>query len=286
MASGGPREGAVSDYDAFADIYDAWAGSAPATREDIPFYVAEAAGATTPVLELGVGAGRVAIPVAQSGKLVVGLDRSPAMLAEGRRRAAAAAVADRIEFVEADMRDFRLGKRFDRIFVPFRSILHLLTADDLVACLRAVRDHLAPGGRLVFNVFEPDPAFMRRNNDRTEFRGEFRHPTTGRRTFLWAHLLFHLPASRLDIRASTEELDERGVVVERRYRCTALRLTTRKEYEAAFAQAGLRPIALYGWFDRRRYTPKAKEMVWVVGLKAGAGGGRRMADGGWRKKGD
>lgn len=280
----------MSEYDAFADIYDAWAGSAPVTRDDIPFYVGEAVGATTPILELGVGAGRVAIPVAQGGKRVVGLDSSPAMLAQGRRRAATAKVAHRIRFVEGDMRDFRLGQRFDRIFIPFRAILHLPTPDDLVACLRAVRDHLTPKGRLVFNVFEPDPKFIRADQDRTVFRGEFRHPTTGRRTFLWAHHAYDLVARRVNIRAITEELDDRGVVVERRYRFTALRLTTRKEYEAAFARAGLRPIALYGWFDRRRFTARTKEMVWVVGLtpgargrRPGAGGGRRTAEEGRRK---
>ena len=274
----------MSQYDAFADIYDAWAGSAPVTRNDIAFYVEEAAGAATPVLELGVGAGRVAIPIAQSGKVVVGLDSSPAMLAEGRRRAADAGVADRIRFVKADMRDFRLPERFDRIFIPFRAILHLLSLDDLVACLRAVRDHLTPKGRLVFNVFEPDPKFIRQNHDRTVFRGEFRHPTTGRRTLLWAHHLYDLPARRVHIRAITEELDDRSVVVERRYRCTSLRLTTRPEYETAFARAGLRPIALYGCFDRRRFTAKRKEMVWVVGLKAGVGGQGSGARGGRRKK--
>lgn len=106
------------------------------------------------VLELACGTGQLAVPLARPGRLVTGLDLSRPMLDAARRRAAAAG-AD-VDFVEGDMRAFELGRRFSLVFVARNSLLHLAAADDFVATFRAVRRHLAPGGVLAFDVFNPD----------------------------------------------------------------------------------------------------------------------------------
>jgi SAM-dependent methyltransferase len=105
------------------------------------------------VLELGCGTGHKLIPVAAAGHPCVGLDLSPDMLAEAQRKANERGVA--VEWVQGDMRAFDLGRTFDFVFIAANSLLHLHEAEDLVSCFRSVRQHLAPGARFVFDVFNP-----------------------------------------------------------------------------------------------------------------------------------
>jgi len=105
------------------------------------------------VLELGCGTGHKLIPIASDGHPCVGLDFSSDMLAEARRKADERGVA--VEWMQGDMRAFDLGRTFDFVFIAANSLLHLHEAGDLVSCFRSVGRHLAPGARLVFDVFNP-----------------------------------------------------------------------------------------------------------------------------------
>src|SRR6476469_1951152 len=104
--------------EAFSHRYDEW--SAPMT-EDVAFYVALAREADGPLVELAIGNGRVAIPVAQAtGRPVIGVDSSPAMLAQARVRAAEAGVV--LDLLEGDMRDLALAEPAALIYCPFRAL--------------------------------------------------------------------------------------------------------------------------------------------------------------------
>ncbi|MBO3101185.1 class I SAM-dependent DNA methyltransferase [Cellulomonas fengjieae] len=133
-----------------AKLYDRlFPGRAPA----VDFYRAEAERQGGSVLELGCGTGNKLIPIASDGHPCVGLELSPAMLAEAQRKVDERGVE--LELVQGDMREFDLGRTFDLVIVAANSLLHLHEAQDLIACFRSVRRHLAPGGRLVFDVFNP-----------------------------------------------------------------------------------------------------------------------------------
>ncbi|WBQ05064.1 class I SAM-dependent methyltransferase [Kribbella sp. CA-293567] len=110
------------------------------------------------VLELGCGTGNKLIPLAADGRPCVGLDFSSEMLAEAERKASERGVA--VEWVRGDMREFELGRTFDFVFITANSLLHLHEASQLVSCFRAVRRHLAPGGRFVFDVFNPSMGML------------------------------------------------------------------------------------------------------------------------------
>src|SRR5579875_2842507 len=113
---------------------------------DIPFYVELARQAEGPIVELAVGDGRVAIPVAQAtGRPVFGIDSSPAMLARTRSRAAAAGVE--LDLREGDMRDLAVDEPAGLIYCPFRSLLHLPTWADRRRTFERVAAALRPGGR-------------------------------------------------------------------------------------------------------------------------------------------
>jgi len=127
-------------------------------RADVAFFVDEAARSGGPVLELGCGTGRVLIPTARAGVEIIGLDGSPAMLARCRTILAAEPPPVQnhvLALIEGDMRIFKLGRRFPLVTIPFRPFLHLLTVEDQLACLTAVRDHLEENGRLVLDIFNP-----------------------------------------------------------------------------------------------------------------------------------
>ncbi len=145
-----------NDYEISADLYD-HVGLYRDRQDDVRFYLEQAAAASGPVLELGCGTGRILLPCARAGARITGLDRSAPMLAvaRGKLEGEAPEVRDRVHLVEGDMRSFDLGERFALVTIPFRGIQHLLTVEDHLACLTCVARHLATGGLLVFDVFNP-----------------------------------------------------------------------------------------------------------------------------------
>jgi SAM-dependent methyltransferase len=147
--------GGYQDYAFVADLYDHVVPYRE--RPDVAFYVNAAETSGGPVLELGCGTGRVLIPTARAGFEIVGLDLSIHMLEICRERLQeeADAIQARVELVEADMRDFNLGREFRLATIPFRPFQHLTTIDDQLACLRTIHRHLVDEGMLVFDIFNP-----------------------------------------------------------------------------------------------------------------------------------
>jgi SAM-dependent methyltransferase len=134
-----------------------------------------------PVLEYGIGNGRVAIPLAQAGISVEGVDLSRAMLDDlaARLEKLPVQVRSRVSFHHADMRTFRSEQRFPLVVVPFNGILHLHERGDFEAFFAGVRAHLAPGGRFVFDFSLPTPSDLARDPERWFGAPRIRHPTTG-----------------------------------------------------------------------------------------------------------
>jgi SAM-dependent methyltransferase len=140
----------------FSAHYDVWSA---AMTEDVPFYVrlAQEAEADGPLVELAVGNGRVAVPVAlATGRAVIGIDTSPSMLEQARRAAAGAGVS--LDLRLGDMRDFELEEQVSLIYCPFRALLHLPTWTDRRRTFERVAASLRPGARFAWNVFAFDHA--------------------------------------------------------------------------------------------------------------------------------
>jgi SAM-dependent methyltransferase len=150
----------VSDLYQHPDLYDALL---PVGAHQA-FYLELARQHPDGVLELACGTGQLVVPIAALGIPTVGLDRSPAMLTSARTRAEAAGVS--CTFVEGDMRDFDLGRRFGLVLIARNSLLHLASTDDVVAAFTAARRHLRSGGVFAFDVFNPDPAILARPRGR------------------------------------------------------------------------------------------------------------------------
>jgi len=142
--------------------------------DDIPFYLRQIEKYGEPILELACGTGRIAIPIAEKGYRVTGLDVSGPMLSQARRKAAAKGV--NVEWVEADCRDFKLNRAFNFVFFPFNSISHLQDLASLEACFSCVKAHLTPQGRFAIDMFNPRLDILMRDPTRRYPVAEYPDP--------------------------------------------------------------------------------------------------------------
>jgi SAM-dependent methyltransferase len=113
------------------------------------------------VLELACGTGRIAIPLAQQGIAVTGLDYSKPMLDLARKKAKEKKV--QIQWVPGDMRSFDLKRKFGTVLLLYNALWHLHELSDLERCLACVRRHLKPGGVFILDVFTPSFAYLTRD---------------------------------------------------------------------------------------------------------------------------
>jgi SAM-dependent methyltransferase len=150
-------------------------------KADVVFYEALACDAGGPVLEYGVGNGRIALPIARAGVAIVGVDHSRPMLADLKARLAKEPpeVRRRVRTFRGDMRRLRLGRRFPLVVAPFNAALHLYDRRDVEHFLARVRDHLSPRGRFVVDLSMPVASDLARDPSRPFHAPRFRHPTAG-----------------------------------------------------------------------------------------------------------
>lgn len=141
----------AAQYDAFNTPHNS----------DLSFYLAEARKARGPVLELACGTGRLTIPLKKAGVDITGLDMAAPMLELARAKAARAGVE--VLFLRGDARRFSLPRKFRLVFMAFNSLQHLAARADLEGLFASVRRCLAPGGRFVFDVFNPNPVCLVRD---------------------------------------------------------------------------------------------------------------------------
>ncbi|MFL5913961.1 MAG: class I SAM-dependent methyltransferase [Gaiellaceae bacterium] len=229
----------MSSYDTIAGLYDAWSTG---VVEDISFYVDEALASGGPVVELGVGTGRIAIPTAGAGVHVIGVDSSAGMLEVCAEQARQAGVTERLELRLGDLRRPPVEERVPLVTCPFRAYLHLATDEERLEALRAARSLLLPGGRLIFDVFAPS------NEDIEETHGLWLEREPG---------IFE--RADWDRSEQTLTLSVRGA---RGASSMTLWWLEPQRWQALLAEAGFEVDACYGWFDRRPYDG-GEDAVWI-----------------------
>ena len=255
-------------YDPWAEIYDSVYSY---VRSDLPLYTRAAIESGGPVLELGVGTGRVAIPTAELGIDVVGVDNSEAMLAVASRKAADLGEdAGKLELITADIRDLALldqegrERKFPLATMPFRGFLALLTVEDQFSALRRIYEHLQPGGTLLFNIFVPDPNMALEQSDVPRHLTDVTDPDTGLTRILYQQSQYDFHNQVVSVRMLIEELDRNNVVSRRMYRDYQLRYCYRWEVHHMLRLCGFEIESLYGDFDLSDFDETSTEMIWVA----------------------
>lgn len=221
--------------EAFASRYEEWSAH---MTDDVPFYVGLASEADGPLVELAVGNGRVAIPVSlATGRCVVGIDSSPAMLMQARARAAEAGAE--LDLRQGDMRDLALDEPAALIYCPFRALMHLPTWADRRRTFERVAASLLPGGRFAWNAFAFNHSIA------ASLDGELQDkpiPHTNR---------YAVGENRIDI------------ILEDGAR-SSLWWTTKNEWLGLLDVAGLDVEALYGGFAGEPFHDDSHEYVFVA----------------------
>ena len=251
-------------YDRFAEIYERWVSSVAAiTEPNRAFYLRRFVAAEGPVVELGVGDGRIAVEAARRGKPMIGVDNSKGMLALCRKRAKDAGVERDLTLLHADFRDFTLDAPAALIAIPFHSIGHMLTREDRLACVHNVRHQLAPGGRFLFDHFVADEEYARKSDGVPVLRDERKEGAYESR--LWATTTFDFDAQVMTIRAATERVDAAGVVIERVEQPTlSLGWIDPEDARALLIEADFDIEACYGDFDETPFGEESRAQVWVA----------------------
>lgn len=251
----------ASSYDVIPDfglLYD----SVPlyGARQDIGFYVQEAAAGRGPILELGCGTGRILLPIARAGRAIVGVDDSRQMLARCREKLAAEPeqIRARVTLHEQDVRSFDVGAAYPLIIAPFRVFQQLTTVDDQLAFLAAVLRHLAPGGggRFIFDVFNPNFAALT-GHDGIEREDTPEQPLPDGRSFRRTARV-----TRVRWLDQVSEIELSYYVAGQRFvQAFEMRWYLRTELQHILARAGFRIREMYGAFDRGPLVDGSPEQV-------------------------
>jgi SAM-dependent methyltransferase len=185
----------------------------------------------------------VAVPVALAGVRVIGIDSSPGMLAVCARRAKAARVSHLVELRLGDLADPPVRERVRLVTSPFRAFLHLEADEARLAALRAARELLVPGGRLVFDVFAPA------DDDIAETQGLWLEREPG----IWERADWNRKRGvlTLEVRGPSGEAT------------LSLAWLEPERWRELLAEAGFEVVGQYGWFDRRPYRG-GEDTIWVA----------------------
>jgi len=234
----------MSVYDPIAGLYDPWSRS---VTEDIGFYVEEALAAGGPVVELAVGTGRIAVPIAEAGVHVIGVDLSERMLDVAREYARGRGVEELVDLRYGDLCAPPVPERVSLVICPFRSLLHLPGHDAKLSALRAAHSLLEPDGRFVFDVFAPS----REDVAETDGRWLEREPGIFERAD-WDETTRTLT---LSVRRGDETTT------------MALHWCSAEEWLVLIGEAGFGLESFWGWFDRRPYAG-GEDMIFACGRRS------------------
>jgi SAM-dependent methyltransferase len=260
----GAGEGRAAEAAALARLYDLDLVDDPG---DLDLYLALATRTGGPILELGVGTGRLAVPLARAGHDVTGVDNDPAMIERARRAAAAAGpeAVGRIEFVEADIVGLRLpaAGSFRLAIIALNTFLALGTREAQRAALGTVAAHLAPGGLAVADVWQPNAEDLFRFDGRLGLEYGRRDPETGRPVTKIASAQHDAARQGLTLTTIYEE-GEAGVPPDRWLRIDRLRLVSGDELRGMAEDAGLEIERLAGGYDLEPIGPSSERALLIA----------------------
>lgn len=237
-------------------------------RDDIEFAIKLATSVGDPILELGCGTGRLILPLARSGHEITGLDNSAAMLevALNHIKEERTEVQQRIRLITGDMTSFQFEQRYGLTIIAHNTLMHL-TRQQVESCLKCVRHHLKPTGRLMIDVENPvmmaDPAddeFLILERTAVE-------PATGNN-------ILQMSSSWVDQQAQTKYITwifdsspVEGGSISRTVVNTEFYFLFAHQLEMIFNSDGLVLKGIYGDYDGTSYGEESPRMLMVVGLR-------------------
>jgi SAM-dependent methyltransferase len=248
-------DGLPSTFDD-GEVYDLVGEHIPYGRD---FYIDLARKANGPVLDVACGTGRILLPCMQAGVDIEGLDLFEPMLRTLRAKASTLGLEPQVH--QCDMSDFALSRRYALVMIPFNAFIHNMTQETQIACLQHCRQHLLPGGELVFDTFFPALEIISTPPKTRVLEGELPHPQTGLPMRMYDTRTFDRVAQ---VQHSINELELLAAdgSVHTTYRSEVRsRYIYKHEMELLLRVAGFARWEIYGDFDRRPLTQETDAMV-------------------------
>lgn len=220
----------------------------------MPFWLALVKQSGAPVLELGCGTGKVAIPIAEAGFEAVGIDLSEDMLREAHRKTAGRDLP--VHFQLEDMRSFMLDCKFSLIALPSNNLSHLLTYQAAEACFSRVADHLEEDGVFVIDAFVPSLWLLTKNPDEDEILSEYDDPDGKGRVSVVVRSLYE---HNTQIRRNTTIQRTEGApdVVGH----LNMRMYFPQELEALLHYSGFEISGKYGGYDKEPFSTTSSKQI-------------------------
>ncbi|MBM2825947.1 MAG: Methyltransferase type 11 [Dehalococcoidia bacterium] len=230
--------------------------------QDLEFYLNYAKRTGSPILELGVGTGRVAIPLALAGHQVVGVDASVGML-ELCRKKLRGGLSERLKLVQGDFRNLDLGLRFNMVFSAANTFGHITTQRDQASVLESVRRHLEPRGLLILDLDNPESLFL--NEGSGGLLLDWVRPALDSKGYVMK-LVSAWKEPETQLKHITFIYDEVGEdsVVRRTMASFRLRYSYQSEMELLLDCSGYRVEAVYGSYDLDAYAAHSERMIFVA----------------------
>jgi SAM-dependent methyltransferase len=250
--------------DGFADVYDEWYADVTDVDATVARMV-QLAGAGGRVLELGVGTGRLAVPMATAGLRVVGIDASEAMLAKLSER-------DPARFVDAVLGDIASdlpAGPFDVVLIAYNTIFNLLGEHDQPRLFERVAERLAPAGAFVVEAFVPASVGT---------HGPATSSEVSVRSMAVDHVVLSVSVNRQDQQLAEGQFVQFSQDGGVRLRPWSIRWSTPEQLDAMAAAAGLRLDARFGEMPGTAFTDDSDRHVSIY-RRAGASAGTTPGDG-------
>jgi ubiquinone/menaquinone biosynthesis C-methylase UbiE len=248
-------------YRAIADYYDAENARHKMLEHDVPFFLGQLPNKPQSILELAVGTGRAAIPIAQAGQKVTGVDYADEMLAIARRKRDAVGLGERqLSLQQADILNLRLHKRFDWVCIFFNTFLAFTSLEEQDRLLATVRRHLKPHGRLWLDIFQPDPALLVRDVVRDLDPCAFHAPSLNRTVAMTTEVRRGKRPQVQRIIFHYQWFDSRGLQHDERTEFDMTYIFAR-ELQILIERNGLRIERLFGNYDGSALTPGSPRMI-------------------------
>jgi SAM-dependent methyltransferase len=258
-------------YKAIAAYYDADNERLEMLRHDVPFFLGQLPKKRQDILELAVGTARAAIPLAQAGHRVVGVDYVQDMLDIARRkRDAVGLTEEQLKLVRQDALRLKLDRKFDWVVILFNTLLAFTTLDELDRVLRNVRRHHKPRGRFFHDVFNPDHSMLAREHERGLDRDVFHVPELDRTVFRSTEITRDMSAQTMRITTRYKWFDTFGRPKCERFAFDMTCIFPR-ELRLLLERNGLRIERLWGNYDGSPFDKGSPRMIARCTLAQGSG---------------
>jgi len=248
-------------YRAIAEYYDAEYADKRMLQEDVPFFLGQLPQRKQSILELAVGTARAAIPMAQSGHRVVGVDYDKDLLAIAERKRDGVGLREReLKLLPGDIRRLKLNERFDWVCIFFNTFLAFPTLEEQDRVLQVARSHLKPRGRLWLDLFNPDLNLLAQPSTKGIDPHFFFVPSLNRRVFQTTDIRRQLSKQIQEVTFNYQWFDDDGREHREKNRFEMTWLFPR-ELHLLLERNGLRIEHLWGNYDGSELKDDSPRMI-------------------------